>query len=149
MKTPFDTIVRIETRRVEEIRLAVHGEMAQVRQWAEAEQAVAHAMRAECESAASDPMLSTHAWLRARMADAATAARHRSASETALAQLRDKASNAYGALRVAQEAARRHREHIARQRSRFEQAEADDLSQARRLLRERRAAMTARWGGPA
>lgn len=146
MKTPFDTIVRIETWRVEEVRLAVRSEMAQARHWDEAGQAIAGTMRAECETAAQDWTFSTHDWLRARRADAAAAARHRAASEAALVTLREKASDAYGALRVAEDAARRHRERIVRQRARAEQAEADDLSSARRLLRDRRAAMLARWG---
>jgi uncharacterized protein involved in type VI secretion and phage assembly len=138
MSTPYDGYVRLQKREVDCIRLSISIEVSLLAQAEQAAQDLAQEVQDECAAAAGDWSISPYAYLRARAARSAQIALSLTEHETALARLRQKAGDAYGKLRVAEDAARLHRLRLSQARGRKEQAEADDLSSARLLLRLRR-----------
>ena len=138
MRTPYDGFVRLQKRAVDEVRLSISIEVGHIVQTERAQAALEAEQEAECLAAARDPMISTHGWLRARMADQARLIATRQAHEAALDHLRVQAREAYGAQRVAENAAQLYARRIEQARPARQQAEADDLSGARMLIRLRR-----------
>jgi hypothetical protein len=147
MSTPFDMVVRIERRNVDGLRVAIQGVVGEIDRLASARDQLDARRRSECISAEEDWRVSTYHWLRARSRDAMRITNDQHEQEDRLAQLRERAGAAYGALRTVENAAERHRAEVARQRTAQEQAEADDLSNVRRLLAQRRARVRALTGG--
>lgn len=139
MKTPYDPAVRIGRRTVERLRLSLQAELTRITEIDDARADLHDRVERETASAADDPLLSTHDWLRARHAQAQDLARRRTEAETALDRLRSQAGEAYGRLRAAEKAAELHAERLRREALRKDQAEQDDLASARRLLAQHRA----------
>jgi len=139
MKTPYDPAVRIGRRTVERLRLSLQAELTRITEIDEACADLHDRVARETASAANDPLLSTHDWLRARHAQAQTLAQRRGEAESALDHLRRRAGEAYGRLRAAEKAAELHAERLRREALRKDQAEQDDLAGARRLLALHRA----------
>lgn len=144
MNRRFDALLRIRRRAMDELRLALQDSAGRVSAIEEERTLLARHVRHECAIAAGDCNFSTHDWLRARLADRHRLAAEQQVQEQALDALRERAGEAYGALRVAEEAARRHRERLAQMRARAGQAEADDMASARLLLRARHERMRER-----
>lgn len=137
MKTPYDPVVRLGTREVEALRDALRREMVRAASLADEAEALAQRVRAEVALVQGDTIIPTDRWVQARKTQAAQIATARAEVETGLAQLRDKAMLAYGKLRAAEKAASLYIEHAEVEAERKAQAEADDLSSARRLLKLR------------
>lgn len=137
MRTPYDGYVRMQKRTVDSIRIAISVNISRAEMLDQAASGIAVTVQQECKTASENWMIPTHDYLRARQREANMIAQDRAACEGELDHLRRQASDAYGALRVAEEAAARHRARIRAQVNRAQQAEADDLSTARMLLRAR------------
>lgn len=137
MKTPYDGYVRMQKRTVDSIRIAISIKITRAEMLEQAASGIDATVRQECQTASENWMIPTHDYLRARQREADMIAQDRAACEEDIDRLRRQASDAYGALRVAEEAAHRHRARIIAQANRAQQAEADDLSTARMLLRAR------------
>lgn len=140
MRTPFDPVVRIGTRDVERLRDALRQEMVRVSGLVHEAAKLAQHVREECRLAELDATLRTDGWVRARKAQAEQIAQQRADAEAGLAQLREQAMTAYGKLRAAEKAASAYIEKAQTEAERKEQAEADDLGAARRLLQLKRRA---------
>ncbi len=139
MKTPYDPVVRFKTREIETLRDSLRREMARIALLAEDAAALAVRVREECTLVQGDAIVRTDQWVRARKAQASRIAQARAEAEAGLAQLREKAMIAYGKLRAAEKAAEVFVERAEAEQERKAQSEADDLSNARRLLKLRRA----------
>lgn len=137
MKTPYDPLVRIGTRDVERLRDALRQEMVRVAGLALDGARLADRVREECRLAELDVTLRTDGWVRARQAQAAQIAEQRTEAEAGLTRLRDQALIAYGKLRAAEKAASTYIEKAQTAAEHKEQAEADDLGSARRLLQRK------------
>jgi hypothetical protein len=140
MKTPFDPVVRIGTRDVERLRDALRQEMVRVSGLVHEAAKLAQHVREECRLAELDATLRTDGWVRARKTQAEQIAQQRADAEAGLVQLREQAMTAYGKLRAAEKAASAYIEKAQTEAERKEQAEADDLGAARRLLQLKRRA---------
>jgi hypothetical protein len=145
MSTPFDILVRIERRNVDGLRVAIQAVVGEIDALTSAREQLDARRWRECEAAANDWGVSTYDWLRARARDAAAIAHDQQQQQARLGHLREQASAAYGALRTAENAAERHRAEVLRKRAVKAQAEADDLSNVRRLLAQRRAQLRGAW----
>lgn len=146
MKTPYDPVVRVGTREMEAMRTALRHEMARVAGLARDAAALAIRVRDECALAEGDPQMRTDQWVRARQTQAALITQYRADAEAGLAQLRSQAITAYGRLRAAERAASAYIDETMAEVERKAQAEADDLGNARRLLKLRRKAGSRRRG---
>jgi hypothetical protein len=146
MKTPYDGYVRMQKRSVDSIRIAISVNVTKAEMLDHAASKMAATVRQECASASENWAIPTYDYLRARQREASLIAQDRAACEADIDRLRQQASDAYGALRVAEEAAQRHRVRIIARANRAQQAEADDLSSARMLLRARRQAAAQKSG---
>lgn len=144
MKTPYDPVMRIGKRETETLRIALRAEMDRIAELADAAGLLAERVRRECYAAATDWTISTHDWTRARHTQAKEIERRRADAEAELLRLRALAREAYGRLRAAERATATWIEKAQEEESQKEQAEADDLSSARRLLNLRQTARTRR-----
>lgn len=132
MKTPFDTLIRLETREVEQLRtaLAAAAETARLHQ-AEA-QALADHQQAEARLAATDPLAPNHAWLglaRHRIAAGHAAA---AAATIALEAARDAVAERLARLRSLERLAEEFRRARLSAREAAAQRETEDLQAARK-----------------
>lgn len=139
MKTPYDPVARLKTREIDALRDALRREMALIALLAEDAEALAVRVREECALVQGDTTVRTDQWVRARRVQASQVSEARVKAEADLAQLREKAIAAYGKLRAAEKAAGVYVERAKTEEGRKAQSEADDLSIARRLLKQRRA----------
>jgi hypothetical protein len=147
MKTPYDALVRLQKRAVDEVKLSISVEVSRISQTEQAQDALVQEVKTECIAAAQDWSISTTAYLRDRASRSARLVQTRMEHEQQLARLREEATQAYGALRVAEDAAQFFAAKQRQERERQEQAEADDLSSARRLIKARKeAAINGRQG---
>lgn len=149
MKTPYDPVVRLKAREIEDLRDSLRREMMRIALLTEDAAALAVRVREECTQVQGDTTVRTDQWMRARKAQANQIAEARIEAEAGLAQLRDKAMTAYGKLRAAEKAAGVFVERALAEAERKAQSEADDLSNARRLFKLRsamRARLMARRG---
>lgn len=137
MSGPYDALVRMQKRGLDQIRLSIGVEINHADQVARAQDALIEEIEGECLAAQGDWTISTAAYLRDRAARTARLVQSKREHEEALDRLRQKAGEAYGALRVAERAAALHALREEQARMRKAQAEADDLANARRLLRMR------------
>jgi hypothetical protein len=142
MSTPYDGYLRLKKRDIESIKIAISVQVAHVIALENTAQQIAATAQQESAAAAQDWAISTHAYIRARQRERAQVLRDMHGSEEQLSSLRQKAGEAYGEQRVAEEAASRFRARATQSANRRAQAEADDLSTARRLLRDRRLSAT-------
>ena len=147
MKTPYDPVVRVGAREMEAMREALRREMARVAGLARDAAALSVRVREECALAEGDPQMRTDHWVRARKAQAAAIAHYQAEAEAGLAQVRGRALAAYGRLRAAEQAASAYIDRANAEADRKAQAEADDLGNARRLLKLRRRMRARRGGG--
>jgi hypothetical protein len=143
MKTPYDTLVRLQKRTVDEVKLSISIEVTHIAEVQLQQSALVQEVEAECAAAAQDWSLSTTAYLRDRAARSARLVQTRKEHEQQLDRLREEASQAYGALRVTENAAQAFAKKMRLAREARDQAESDDLSNARRLLKANRAKFTA------
>lgn len=146
MKTPYDPVVRLGAREVEALRNALRQEIARVADLARDAEALREHVRTEYALAERSWALRTDHWMRARMAQAERITQARTEAEAGLTQVRAQAITAYGKLRAAERAAETHRERESATQQRKTQAEADDLTSARHLLKLRRKAGRAALG---
>jgi len=143
MKTPYDPAVRIGKRTLESIRISLRAEMIHIAALDDQTTYVAAQKARECETAEGDWTVSTYDWLRARQAQIQNIAQDKAQAEAALGRLQKEAAQAYGQLQSTQSAATLWTQHARQRHQRKAQAEADDLTNMRLLLRRRRAAKQA------
>ena len=131
MKTPFDTVLRMRRREIDQTRIAIHMETTRLteidRQSRDLEEEIAR----EYELCAQSWAASTEAFMKRRMSQQAHLVAQRVAVSEEIGRLRDEAIDAYGARHVLETAAEAFRDDHKRRQSRAEQREADDLCAAR------------------
>ena len=147
MKTPADPAIRIGRRKVDAIRLRIKAEIECVSHYESALSALEQERKEECTRAGGDWTISTYEWLRARQAQAHILAEQRMEASERLERLREEATQTYGQCRALEKAADARREQERQSVMRKAQAEADDLSNARRLLKLRAAAAARKRDG--
>ena len=138
MKSPYDTLIRLQKRQVDEVKLAIGQAVDQVDQVERAQHELVNEVQNECLVAQGYLHFSTYAYVQNRKRQAAQLVLLRQQRERELDCLREEATEAFGQLRVVENAAEAFVARKMQECSRKEQAEADDLSSARMLLRLRK-----------
>jgi len=138
VSSPYDTLIRLQKRQVDEVKLAIGQAVEQVDQVERAQHELVSEVQNECLAAQGELHFSTYAYVQDRKRRAAQLVQMRQQREQMLDRLREEATEAFGQLRVVENAAEAFAARKAQERSRKEQAEADDLSSARMLLRLRK-----------
>jgi hypothetical protein len=136
---PYATALRLQNRRVDEVRLAIRVESETLAAATDSQRALEHSIARE---RAVEPVWAcpTDAWEARMRYERARLAAEQRASDARLAVLRGQAAEAFGALRAIESAETRWRDAEAAAEEAAEQAESDDLSAVRfiRMLRARR-----------
>lgn len=144
MKSPYDTLIRLQKRQVDEVKLAIGQAVEQVDEVERAQHQLVSEVQNECLAAQGELHFSTYAYLQERKRRAAQLVMLRQQREQVLDTLREEATEAFGQLRVVENAAEAFATRKAQEHMRKEQAEADDLSSARMLLRLRKEKISGR-----
>lgn len=133
MKTPFDTLIRLETREVERLRMELATAADTVRLREAEVLALSGQQQAEARLAATDPLAPSHAWLglaRRRMAAGQAAA---AAAAVQLDATREAAAERLARLRSIERLAEDSRRQALATREASAQREIEDLQAARRI----------------
>ena len=134
--SPYSTALRLQTREVDEIKLAIRLEAETLAATADSQRALEHTLLRE--RAVQQLWHARDAWeAKMRREQDRLAAEHE-ASDARLAALRRQAAEAYGKMRAIEEAETRWRTAQQAVEAAAEQAEADDLSAGRFLSVPRR-----------
>jgi hypothetical protein len=137
---PYATALRLQNRRVDEVRLAIQLESETLAAANESQRALEHSIARE---RTVEPIWAcpTDAWETRMRYERARLAAEQHASDARLTQLRGQAAEAFGALRAIESAETRWLDARTAAEEAAEQAESDDLSAVRfiRALRQRRA----------
>jgi hypothetical protein len=136
MSTPYDAVLRIRRREVDDYGVAIAGARDQLATIGQAVASHADAIHRESRIGATDPLLASHAYLSRLRRQRAELAAVEARADAALEALRSQAAEAVASLRATEESADRHAldENLALGRK--EQAEFDDMA-ATRLRRKR------------
>lgn len=137
--SPYSTALRLQNRRVDDVRLAIRLEAETLARATEGQRSHEHTVARE--RAIQQVWFSTDAWATRMRREQARLAAEQQASDARLAQLRTQAAEAYGAKRAIEEAEGRWHDTAEAAEAAAEQAEIDDLSAVRfiRALRRRKA----------
>lgn len=138
MKTPFDTVVRIRQREIDQRRIAIHAQTSRLTEIDAASESLHQELTLEYEASANQWALSTEAFMRRKMSHQAQLRAQRVAVSQEIHGLRREATEAYGSMQVVQNAADGFRAEHRRLEQRAEQRASDDLG-AVRLARIRSA----------
>ncbi|MDB5671957.1 MAG: hypothetical protein JWO25_2916 [Alphaproteobacteria bacterium] len=137
MSRPYDTVLRIRRRETDDYGIAIAGAREQLDQLGRAIASRGEEMKRQGHASVADPLLSSHAYLsrlRRERSELVKIERH---ADAALDALRDRAAQAFAAMRATEESADEHEQEVQRAVGRKEQSEADDLAGSR-LVRNRR-----------
>ncbi|MBR0550912.1 hypothetical protein [Stakelama marina] len=131
MKTPFDAILRTRRRELDQVRIAINAEASRLVEIDDAHAVLREEVARECHTASADWAMSTHAYLRRKLAERATLHARRIAAAENVEMLRGRAAETYGSMRAIENAADRFRFDVERRRQRAEQQAADEAGTAR------------------
>lgn len=134
--TPYSTALRLQSREVDEIRLAIRLEAETLAATADSQRALEHTMVRE--RAIEQLWHARDAWEAKMRCEQTRLATEYRESDARLAALRRQAAEAYGKMRAIEEAETRWRSAQDAVQAAAEQAEADDLSAGRFLGAQRR-----------
>jgi hypothetical protein len=135
MKTPYDTLIRLETREVERLRLDLAAAAETARQHLAQAAELSERQQAEAHLAAGDPLSPSHAWLglaRRRIVASEAAA---TAAAARLETIREAAAERLARLRSIERLADDARRTALAARESAAQREIEDLQAARRSRR--------------
>ena len=131
MKTPFDTVLRIRRREIDQTRIAIHAETTRLFEIDQESRALEQELAREYQVCAESWAVSAEAFVRRRMSQQAQLLAERIAVSEEIERLRREAIDAYASQHVLEGAAEAFHADHKRQLSRAEQREADDLRAAR------------------
>ncbi len=131
MKTPFDTVLRIRRREIDQTRIAIHAETTRLLEIDQESRALEQELAREYEVCAESWASSAEAFIRRRMSQQAQLLAERIAVSEELDRLRREAVDAYASRHVLESAVEAFHADRKRQVSQAEQREADDLRAAR------------------
>jgi hypothetical protein len=132
MKTAYDTLIRLETREVERLRLELAAAAEAARRREDETQALAERQQAEALLAASDPLVGGHAWLGLSRREVAAGKAAAAAATVALEGARAAAAERLARLRSIERLAEEARRTALAAREGAVQREIEDLQAARR-----------------
>lgn len=138
MKTPFDTVVRLRQREIDQRRIAIHAQTSRLNEIEAASDALQQELAVEYEASADQWSMSAEAFMRRKMSHQVQLAAQCIAVSKTIRGLRREATEAFGAMQVVQNAADGFRSEWKRNVHRAEQRASDDLG-AVRLARIRSA----------
>ena len=136
MSSPYDAVLRIRRREVDDYGVAISDARALQARLEAAMADHAEAARRERQTGAGNPLLSSHAYMARLRRQRAELAHAGAQADAALDALRSEAAEAVAALRATEESAEQHAQEESLALGRKEQAEFDDIAAAR-LLRRR------------
>lgn len=131
MKTPFDTVLRIRRREIDQTRIAIHAETTRLLEIDQESRALELELAREYEACSRSWAASAEAFIRRRMSQQAQLLAERVAVSDEIDRLRREAIDAYASRHVLESAVEAFHSDRKRQMSRVEQREADDLCAAR------------------
>jgi hypothetical protein len=137
MSRPYDAMLRIRRREVDDYGLAITGARENLARIEQSIASRADEMKRQSRVSAADPLLSSHAYLGRLRRERAELVRVESQADAELDLLRDQAAQAFASLRATEESADQHHQEVQIELGRKEQAVLDDISAAR-LVRSRR-----------
>jgi len=130
MKTPFDGAIRLGQREIDDMRVAINVQIAQVVKIEAARADNEREARRQREVAGDDAMLSSYAYLARMRAERARLNESQATAEGQLSRLRSEALAAYGTLKAVGSAADAWRGDAERAIEQTEQGHLDDLTNA-------------------
>lgn len=131
MKTPFDAILRVRQRELDQVRIAINAEATRLGELEDAGDTLREEMGRECRMASADWAMSSHAYLRRKLAERASLNAQKVASAEMVETLRGHAAETYGSMRAIENAADRFRFDVERSQKRIEQQAADEVGSTR------------------
>jgi phage terminase small subunit len=130
MKTPYDTAMRVRQREIDDVRLEISVQVSQLVQIETRHMTIEATLDRETRIAASDSVLSAHAYVERIRRQRAQLAADRANADARLGQLRAKAVAAYGAFKAIESASDSFRNDAIRTIANAEQSHLDDLATA-------------------
>jgi flagellar export protein FliJ len=137
MSRPYDAVLRIRRREVDDYGIAITGVRENLSRIEQAIASRAEEMKRQGRVGAAEPLLSSHAYLNRLRRERSELTRVGTEVDAELDALRDQAASAFASLRATEESAELHEQQVQLELGRKEQAESDDIAAAR-LLRNRR-----------
>ena len=131
MKTPFDTVLRMRRREIDQTRIAIHMETTRLIEIDQQSQALQQELAHEYEVSAQSWAVSAEAFIRRRMSQHAQLLAERIAVSDEIDRLRSEAVDAYASRHVLESAVEAFHADRNREIARAEQREADDMCAAR------------------
>lgn len=139
MKTPFDTVMRVQRREIDNMGVAINALETRLVAIERARAGHRDRMVEEAEAARADLVMPSFAYMERARAERRRLAHDSAIQGARLNQMRSIATEAYGAYRAVEVAAESYRDEAGKHLARAEQAGIDDLSAAA-FLKTRRAA---------
>jgi hypothetical protein len=137
MSRPYDAVLRIRRREVDDYGIAITGVRENLTRIEQGIASRGEEMKRQSRASAADPLLSSHAYLNRLRRERAELVLVGNQVDAELDLLRDQAAQAFTSLRATEESADQHAQQVQLEIGRKEQAESDDIAAAR-LLRSRR-----------
>ena len=135
MTTPYDAVLRIRRREVDDYGVAITGVLDNLARIEQAIASRAEEMKRQSCAGAADPLLSSHAYLSRLRRERAELTQVGTQVDAELDSLREQATHAIASLRVTEQSAEQHEQEVQLAIGRKEQAESDDIAAARLLSR--------------
>ena len=146
MKTPFDTVIRTRRREIDRVRIAIHAQSSRIMEMEEASSSLHSELAQEYEVAAEQWTMSSHAYVRRKLAERAQLHASQLAAQQEIDDLRQQARSTYSSVLAFENAADRFRSDAQRKQMRAEQQATDDISSVR-VARTALAAFSGRASG--
>ena len=131
MKTPFDTVLRMRRREIDETRIALHAKTTQLLEIERHSEALEQELAREYEVCAESWSISAEAFIKRRKSQRAQLEAHRASVSDEIANLRRAAIDAHGSRHVLETAVDAFRADHERRQAQAAQRETDDLCAAR------------------
>lgn len=131
MQTPYDTLLRLRQREVDDMRVAITVQVNQLISIEDRHAMVNAAMVQAQQTTANDVLLNTQAYMARIRAERDAVVKDKAMVGADLARLRASAVEAYGALRVTRSAADDYRVEMEKGIANADQIFVDDLTAAR------------------
>jgi hypothetical protein len=131
MQTPYDALLRLRKREMDDVRIAVSVQIDQLISIENRHTVINAAMARAQDVTTTEILLNTQSYMARLRAERDAVAKNKTLAGARLAQLQGHAVEAYGALRVAHSAADEYRAEAEKDAANADQAFIDDLVGAR------------------
>ncbi|QJU57424.1 hypothetical protein HL653_06115 [Sphingomonas sp. AP4-R1] len=138
MPTPYDALMRLRQREVDDLRIAISVQIDQLVSIENRHTVINAALAQAQDVTASEVLLNTQSYMARLRAERDAVTNNRKMAGARLSQLRDNAVEAYGALRAIHSAADDYRSDVERSAAQADQAFIDDLVGGRGSRRPQR-----------